>query len=95
MKDIIKDLPETFLIDEFPQGHVQDGMVRWLADDSYDEKQAGVRYAAIDHPVFETIDGEKVRISEITELVAPDPKIKGRPKFAGPWKDFEKEEVTQ
>ena len=52
MKDIIKDLPETFLIDEFPQGHVQDGMVRWLADDSFDEKQSGVRYAAIDTPVM-------------------------------------------
>jgi len=82
MKRIIKDKPQgMFKLSDYPQGVMYDDMIDWIADDETDH--TGALYVAIDHPVFEMVEGERVKKSDHTEIIPPDTRIKKRHSFAG------------
>jgi hypothetical protein len=64
-----------------------DGMEDFITTDDYDHTQAGTLFASTDKPVYEDqiIDSKTVRVkvSEETMLVEPDPSIREVHTFSG------------
>ena len=80
-KRIIRDIPiEMHLAG---QAVIYDGLEDFIAPDDYDHTQPGTKYASENKPVFEEIDGERVKVSDETVLVPVHSSVYKRNTFAG------------
>ena len=90
-KRIIKAIPTE--LHQVPHGAIgYDGMYDYVIDES--ESHEGALYASVKIPVFEDNgEGNRVKVSDETVLIPPDPGIWNRQTFAG-WEGVGKPVVT-
>ncbi len=92
-KRIIRTIPVEMHLAN--QAVLYDGMEDFITNDSFDHTAPGVLFASEKKPVFEDDgDGNKIKVSDETILIAVHPSIKKRHTFAG-WKGRGEEVVIE